>query len=165
MGKIIGFILFALFVVAFALTGCFLLLPVYEKPLAQYLSTQSDVADSKGHYSEAIAELTQAAQLDPQNALILNNLAWILATCPEASSRDGKKALDYANRACKLTNWQEGAYVDTLAAACAETGDYDNAVKWENKYLTSLSLSASDATDGQARLSLYKSHQPYHADQ
>jgi hypothetical protein len=54
--------------------------------------------------------------------------------------------------------------VDTLAAAYAEIGDYDNAIKWETKYLESLSLSPSDASDGQARLALYQSHQPYHAD-
>ncbi len=95
---------------------------------------------------------------------IINNLAWTLATCPDASLRDGKAALNYALRACQVSNWQNAAAIDTLAAAYAETGDFDNAVKYENKYLTSLSLSTSDAAEGEARLALYQAHQPYHED-
>ncbi len=75
-----------------------------------------------------------------------------------------KKAIEYAKRACELTNWENAGNIDTLAAAYAEAGDFDSAVKWETQYLTSLSLSPSDASDGQARLALYQAHKPYHED-
>jgi hypothetical protein len=163
--KVIGLGAFALVVSVVGLVGCWLLLPVYEKPVAQYLATQATAAYDAGHYPQALADLTQASGLDSQNPVTLNNLAWLLATCPDASSRDGKTALVTATKACELTHWQDAADIDTLAAACAETGDFDNAVKWENKYLSSLSLSASDAADGEARLALYQAHQPYHAQQ
>jgi tetratricopeptide (TPR) repeat protein len=125
---------------------------------------RTDVDVAKGNYVQAVADYKKAIEIDPKNALMINNLAWVLATCPDASVRDGKQAIEYANLACKLTNFQNGGDVDTLAAAYAETGDFDSAIKWETKYLNSLSLSPSDAADGQARLALYQAHKPYHED-
>jgi len=49
----------------------------------------------------------------------------------------------------------------TLAAACAEAGDFDNAVKWETKYLES-NPSHDASTDPRHRLALYQQKQPYH---
>jgi len=123
---------------------------------------RADVDVAKGNYAQIIADYKQAMLFDPKNAVVVNNYAWTLATCPDASLRDGKKAVEFATRACELSNWQYAASIDTLAAAYAEAGDFDSAVKWENKYLTSLSLSPSDAADGQARLALFQAHQPYH---
>ncbi len=53
---------------------------------------RSDVDVAKGNYAQAIADYKQAASIDPKNALMINNLAWTLATCPDASLRDGKKS-------------------------------------------------------------------------
>ena len=125
---------------------------------------RSDVYVAKGNYAEAVTDYKKAVELDPKNALVINNLAWTLATCPDENVRDGKLALVYAKQACALTNYNNAPDVDTLAAAYAEIGDFDKAVKWETKYLTSLSLSPSDAADGQARLALYQAHKPYHSD-
>ncbi len=163
--KVIGFGFFAFLVAAIAFAGCWVLLPIYAKPVAEYLSNQATVADDAGHYSQAIVDLEESSRLDSTNSVVLNNLAWLLATAPDADARDGKKAVEYATKACELSKWQDAADVDTLAAAYAETGDFDNAVKWETKYLDSLSLSASDAADGQARLALYQAHKAYHAEQ
>ena len=60
-------------------------------------------------------------------------LAWILATCPVAAIRDGKRAMAEATVACELTRWKDPDCVDTLAAACAEAKDFDGAVKWETQ--------------------------------
>jgi tetratricopeptide (TPR) repeat protein len=160
--KIIGLGFLAIVAILIAVVGCWVLLPIYGKPVAQYLAQQATVANEAGHYDQAIADLTQSIQLDPKNAMVLNNLAWLLATAPDAKSRDGKKAVEYATKACVMTNYQEAADVDTLAAAYAEAGDFDKAVKCETSYLNSLSLSPSDAADGQARLALYQAHTAYH---
>jgi tetratricopeptide (TPR) repeat protein len=132
---------------------------------AQAYEARTDVDAAKGNNARLIADCNQVILLDPKNALILNNLAWVLATCPDASLRDGKKAVEDATSSCQLTYWQYGASIDTLAAAYAEEGDFDNAVKWENQYLETPNLSASDAADGESRLALYQAHKPYHADQ
>jgi Flp pilus assembly protein TadD len=163
--KIIGSGVLLLFLLAISVGVCCLLLPIYARPVSNYLSTQADEAYAAARYHQSIVDLSEACRLDPHNALFLNNLAWLLATCPDADTRDGTRAVEIATKACQLTSWQNAADVDTLAAAYAETGDFDNAIKWETTYLASLSLSPSDASDGQTRLALYQAHKPYHADQ
>ena len=44
---------------------------------------------------------------------MLNELAWLQATCPEAKARDGKQAVEHATRACELSAWKEAAFLDT----------------------------------------------------
>jgi len=158
-----GFLL--LFVLALTIGACFLIVPIFGKSVSQYIAARADQAYTDGHYRQSMVDLAEASKLDPNNAFLLNNFAWLLATAPDANARDGKKAVEVALKACQLTNYQIAADVDTLAAAYAETGDFDNAVKWETKYLTSLSLTPSDANDGQSRLALYQAKKPYHAEQ
>lgn len=112
-----------------------------------------------GEYEKAIADYTQARRLDPKYWNSYASLAWLLATCPDPKFRDGVKAVADAKRACELTQWSDGNLIDTLAAAYAEAGNFQEAVKWQEK---ALSMCADDAkTDFQSRLDLYKSGKPY----
>jgi carboxyl-terminal processing protease len=108
----------------------------------------------------ALADLQTALRLDPQNKETSNNLAWLLATCPEAALRDGKKAVQCATRACELGAWRDGWIVDTLAAACAEAGDYKAAVGWQENAMAL--TPGGDVRDEMARrLELYREGKPY----
>jgi tetratricopeptide (TPR) repeat protein len=124
-------------------------------------SRRDYVYQLKGDYGQVIADLNQTIQSNPKDAGTYNHLAWLLATCPEAGSRNGIQAVQSATTACQLTSWQAPAYLDTLAAAEAEAGDFNDAVKWENE---ALSTPSSDviSTGRKNRLALYQSHQPYH---
>jgi Flp pilus assembly protein TadD len=58
----------------------------------------------------------------------LNNLAWVLATASQATLRNGRQAVEYAQRACELTRQQQPVLLGTLAAAQAEAGQFEQAV-------------------------------------
>jgi tetratricopeptide (TPR) repeat protein len=122
---------------------------------------RGEVHRVKMEYDKALADLTEATTLNPNDPSALNNLAWLLATCPKGEVRDGRKAVEHATRACELTGWREPHPLDTLAAAHAECGDFEEAAKWEIKAVI---LGASDnAFQQQARrrLKLYQSGKPY----
>ncbi len=113
-------------------------------------------------YARALIDLDRAMGSDPKNNVnVYNEAAWILATAPQDDVRNGKKAVAFATQACETSNWHFYGAIDTLAAAYAEVGDFDNALKWENKYLESPNQSADDIAQAKSRLILYQSRQPF----
>jgi tetratricopeptide (TPR) repeat protein len=97
------------------------------------LEARADSYLNLGKHAEAIADYEKAIKLQPQESGILNNLAWVLATSPDDKIRDGKKAIQLATEACELTEYKVPHVLSTLAAAYAETGDFDMAIKWSTK--------------------------------
>ena len=83
----------------------------------------------KGLLNDAIAEYELAVRSSPQDPLPRNNLAWLLATCADASIRSGPKALDLASQAVQLSRGAGPSYLRTLAAANAEAGQFSEAIK------------------------------------
>ena len=86
-----------------------------------------NVALRRGRSAEAIMHFRQALARDPEHTDALNNLAWILATASQASLRDGTQAVRLAERANQLTGGENPNLLDTLAAAYAEAGRFDEA--------------------------------------
>jgi tetratricopeptide (TPR) repeat protein len=114
-------------------------------------------------YELAIADYEKAIAINPDLANAHNGLAWMLATCPSDNIRNGEKALAHASAACKLTKTSSPANLDTLAAAYAEMGDFDNAVSAQ-KAAFELLEDANEKIEFGLRLELYKSGKPYRND-
>jgi tetratricopeptide (TPR) repeat protein len=91
---------------------------------------RGDALLNLGRRGDAIAEYEKAFKLQPHDVGILNNFAWLLATAPEKKLRDGRRAVELANDACKQTDYKKDYILSTLAAAYAETGDFASARKW-----------------------------------
>jgi tetratricopeptide (TPR) repeat protein len=113
----------------------------------------------KKDYEKAISNLRQATSVQPDSSDAKNSLAWFLATCPEADFRDGEQALELATKACEQTQWKVASHLDTLAAAYAETGDFEQAEKWQQK---AFDLAAPREKEKyQPRVKLYRDKKPY----
>jgi hypothetical protein len=100
----------------------------------------------------ARAAFDQWARHSGQTAGSLNALAWECATSPRDERRSGKMAVLAATKACEHANWGDSAFVDTLAAACAEAADFEAAVKWQTKALELLAGDKAFDDDSKRRL-------------
>jgi tetratricopeptide (TPR) repeat protein len=112
----------------------------------------------KKEYDKAIADYAEAMRLDPQSSELYNRRAWLRATCPDARFRDGAKAVKDATLACELSNSTDPDCFGTLAAAYAEVGDFEKAIKWQNKKGEFTPPDQGDLD----RLALYKEGKPFH---
>jgi tetratricopeptide (TPR) repeat protein len=99
----------------------------------QALRCRGDAYLNVGRQADAVADYEKAFKLEPKDDGVLNNLAWVLCTSPDDKLRNGRRAIELATEACKLTEYAVPHILSTLAAAYAETGDFDNAVKWAAK--------------------------------
>jgi tetratricopeptide (TPR) repeat protein len=87
---------------------------------------------SQGRASEAAAEWRESARVKPSYATVANNLAWLLATHRDAGVRSPEEAVTHAERAAALSG-DDPAVLDTLAAAYAAAGRFDEAVATSNR--------------------------------
>ena len=92
----------------------------------------------------------------------LGNVAWILATCPEAQYRDGDEALALS-LALLEANTKDPTNLDNLAAAYAEIGDFDAAILTQKKAIEALAAISDTSKQGEfmQRLEHYKNSEPY----
>jgi tetratricopeptide (TPR) repeat protein len=119
----------------------------------------------KKQFAKAVTDYERAVELKPEVAFPHNGLAWLLATAPDEKVRNGKKALDHAKIACELSDYKNGGYLDTLAAAYAEVGEFDKAIEWQEKALKAGDFPLNDLEAAKKRLELFKQKTPYRGDE
>jgi len=111
---------------------------------------------------DAAQYIGRIAQLDRiQVPDVLNSVAWFLATSPDSNMRDGKGAIKAAQKACELSKWKDWRDIDTLAAAHAEAGEFDQAIDYENQALALATDQPDLVRKAKERLQLYQQHRPY----
>jgi tetratricopeptide (TPR) repeat protein len=102
---------------------------------AEAHTTLGDALLRKGEIGQAIAQYQAALEFSPHSILTLNNLAWALSTCPDASLRNGAKAIELAQKADQLAGGMNPIFIRTLAAAYAETGRFNDAIETAQRAL------------------------------
>jgi Flp pilus assembly protein TadD len=132
------------------------LAPTNPIPRLNYAYALSRIGD----YAGAKRELEEAELRGSRSAGFYNNLAWLLSTADDDMIRNGAKAAEAIKEAIELKPNDEHIW-DTQAAVCAEQGQFEQAVKWEKRYLGLKLLTSEQRKDAQHRLDLYQKRQPY----
>ncbi len=112
----------------------------------------------RGNFAKADADYKRAIKDAPQLVDALNAHAWFQATCPEEKYRDATNAVKNAKLACEITRFANWAYVDTLAAAYAEAGNFEKAIENAKKALDLAPEKEID--DIKKRIESFESKQP-----
>lgn len=122
------------------------------------------VLAGQGRASEALAEYTEALRLRPAWPSTLISLAWLLATSENGHIRNGGEAVQFAEQACRITDYRQLDALEALAAAYAETGRFAEAVEILQKLVRWANDNGRSKLAGQidAQLKLYQARRPYH---
>ena len=117
----------------------------------------------RGAAEEGAYHLRIAARIEPDESSVLRQTAWVLATNPKASVRDGALAVELARKAVEFCQGQDPHALDALAAAHAKARDFSAAIDAAEKAsvaaMTQKNVALGDAIG--RRLRLYRKHVPY----
>lgn len=109
----------------------------------------------------AAIKLVSEAKVDANTKYALGRIAWVYATSPSKSLRNGNEAVRYEIRACELDGWKYWGFSSDLAAAYAEYGDFDKAIKFQQRAIKKMPQRGKQFDEQKARLKLYQQHEPY----
>lgn len=129
--------------------------PKGDDPLLPMFYYNRGHAFERAHkYEPAIQDYEKTISLSPEYPDVTNNLAWILATCPEAGIRNGKRAVELAEKELRKSP-DDANVLDTLAAAYAMAGDFARATTMQEKAISKCPPEQKQKFS--ARLELYRS--------
>lgn len=122
-------------------------------------TNRGDALADRGDFARALNDYRAAIRVDPKLGRAYQSGAWLLATCPDERYRDARQALDWAHKAIELDGEDDYRYLDTLAAAYANAGDYAEATELQTKVVA---LAPDDDLERyEQRLALYQQNRPY----
>jgi len=124
---------------------------------------RAQINEHLGKYAEASKEFDYLISIHPRRvtlARVLKQRAWFQATCRDSSFRNGQQAVKDAKAACSIQEWKDETTIDTLAAAYAETGDFDSAVRYAQQALAVKDISPTDYKKIQRHLELFQQRKP-----
>lgn len=114
----------------------------------------------KGALREAVAHYEKAVAAPVPSVFAMNNLAWISATCPEASFRNGERAVALASSAVKMSQGKVPMFLRTFAAALAEAGRFDEAMAMAARAREAAHEDVDLAKEIERDVDLYRAHSP-----
>ena len=116
----------------------------------------------QGRIREAIEQWQEAQTIESENGNAASNLAWVFATCPDDSIRDGRRAVELAEKALRLSGSKIPMVFRVLAAAYAENGRFSQAIETAQR---GADLANSQGNPGlaaelQSNITLYQARTP-----
>jgi tetratricopeptide (TPR) repeat protein len=112
---------------------------------------------SQGAMAEAVHHYNAALSAKPDDVMLLNRMGWILATSTADALRDGVRARRLAERAVQITEGLDAESLDTLAAAQAETGDFESAAATARRALDRARIARTEMVpELERRLDMYQ---------
>jgi tetratricopeptide (TPR) repeat protein len=122
-------------------------------------TNRGDAYGDLARFEEAARDYRAAIRIDPKLGRAYQSAAWLMATCPREQYRNAQYALMAANKAIELDGEGDYRYLDTLAAAQANAGKFDEAKATEQRVVE---MAPPDTIETyKARLALYESGRPY----
>lgn len=153
---------------------CYLKRKDYEKAIEEFtalldanpryffaLYNRSECYVRTQKFEKALKDIESAMQNESKVPGLHMNLARVLATAPDAKLRDGKRALEEAKKAVGMIKYRDGRFLDTLAAAYAEVGEFDRAIETQQKAIDDPEFMADEGDAARARLKLYRDKKPF----
>jgi len=146
----------------------------YDKAIAEFSSlldqfpgyfyalfNRSEAYLRSRQFDKALKDIEEALVNESKVPGLHMNLARVYATAPDQKLRDGKKALESAKKAVEMIKYRDGRFLDTLAAAYAETGNFDKAIETQQKALDDPDFMRDDGEGARKRLKLYREKKPF----
>jgi tetratricopeptide (TPR) repeat protein len=122
-------------------------------------TNRGDAYADRGDFARASSDYRAAIRIDPKLGRAYQSAAWLMATCPDERYRDPRLALEAAHKAVELDGEDDFRYLDTLAAAYANAGDFAEATEVQTKVVA---LAPADQAElYERRLALYEENLPY----
>lgn len=129
-------------------------LPYYNRALVRIKAHQ---------YAEAQRDFLEFLRRDPRNAAGHRAYARFLVLCPAEDLRDADESVRHATKACELTDWKQPLYLDALAGAYSEAGNFEKAIETQNKAIDLMPAYENDdyLVGMQRTLDHFKEGRPY----
>lgn len=136
----------------------------FSPNFAAAMARRAEVWVACGNPGKAIADLSDAIAADDRYPIAYRLKAWLLATHPDDSVRNGKAALEAAKKAVELIKTPNGEYLEALAAALAETDDFAGAIEQQKKAIADSAYAKDKGADIKLRLEMYEAKRPFRDD-
>jgi Tfp pilus assembly protein PilF len=116
----------------------------------------------QGHVNEAIDQWQDVLTIQPENGNAASNLAWVFATCPEDSVRDGPRAVELGEKALRISGGKIAMIYRVLAAGYAESGRFADAIETAQRgaELATNQGNPALAAELESNIALYQSGRP-----
>jgi Tfp pilus assembly protein PilF len=131
----------------------------HDRSVVEAALLRANINARLGKHAEALKEYNYLISLHPATVTLaraMSDRAWFRATCPNPSFRNGQQAVKDAKAACSILIWKDEQTIDVLAAAYAETGDFNSAIQYVSQALAVKGISPNNTQLFQQHLASFQ---------